>query len=334
MGGALQRAWMHRGPLAVALWPLSRVYALLAAAHRAAFRLGLMRPFRPCVPVVVVGNVVAGGAGKTPVTIAIVDHLRSRGIAAGVVSRGYGRSATPPGDCLEVHPGAPPAQVGDEPLLIREHTGAPVFVAARRADAVRALLQAHPATRVIVCDDGLQHHALARDIEICVFDRRGTGNGWLLPAGPLREAWPRACDLVLRDAAARGIDGHPVRRSLAAAGHDRSGRQVPLDSLRGARLVAVAGIAQPDAFFTMLRDRGLALAHTVPLPDHHDFATAPELDPGATVLCTEKDAAKLWAHRPDALAVPLEVQIDPAFWPAFDALLERKLSFRHGSQTD
>jgi tetraacyldisaccharide 4'-kinase len=198
MTSALQRAWLRRGALPWLLLPASLLFGLVVAIRRAAYRLGWMRSTRVPVPVVVVGNVVAGGSGKTPIVIALVRHLRARGIAAGVVSRGYGRRTA---DCREVRATDAPEDTGDEPLLIARETGAPVFVAPRRADAARALLAAHPSTRVIVSDDGLQHYGLERDVEVCVFDERGIGNGWLLPAGPLREGWPRPVDLVLRPGA-------------------------------------------------------------------------------------------------------------------------------------
>lgn len=325
---ALQRAWLRRGPLAWLLLPLSLLYRALVALDRALHASGLRRRQRLPVPVVVVGNVVAGGAGKTPVVLAVLEHLAHRGIVAGVVSRGYGRRDD---DCLEVRPEDDAARTGDEPLLLRRRSGAPVFVAGRRAEAGRALLHAHPATRVIVSDDGLQHHALARDLEICVFDGRGTGNGWLLPAGPLREPWPRAVDLVLVHGDAPGIAGHRMERTLADHAVRGDGTRRPLAELRGENVHALAGIANPEVFFAMLRERGLALAGTHALPDHHDFASGPALPPGATLVCTEKDAVKLWRLWPDAWAVPLEVAIPAAFWQAFDRLLDARLSSPHGS---
>jgi tetraacyldisaccharide 4'-kinase len=325
MGPALQRAWLARGPLAWALWPLSLLYRAGAALHQRA-----VRPERLSVPVVVVGNVVAGGAGKTPVVLAIAEHLRARGLAVGIVSRGYGREGEEP---VEVRPGDDPARVGDEPLLLKRKAGVPVFVGARRVQAARALLAAYPGTRVIVSDDGLQHHALARDLEVCVFDARGTGNGWLLPAGPLREPWPRRVDLVLRPPELQDIPGHAITRRLSATALRGDGARAPLASLAGRRLQAVAGIANPEPFFTMLRAAGLQLAQATALPDHHTFADARGLDPQATLVCTEKDAVKLWRLRPDAWAVPLEVEVAATFWPAFDRLLEPKLSSPHGSPT-
>ena len=215
--------------------------------------------------------------------------------------------------------------MGDEPLLLRRRAGVPVFVAARRADAGRALLAAHPATDVLICDDGLQHLALARDVDICVFDARGIGNGWLLPAGPLREPWPRTVDLVLcTETPAHGAALSPfvARRSLAPEALRADGTRVPLIALRGHALVAVAGIARPEAFFAMLRQAGLHLATTHALPDHADFARGrPPLAADALVLCTEKDAAKLWPHHRAALAVPLRLDVPPAFFAALDERL-------------
>jgi tetraacyldisaccharide 4'-kinase len=324
----LQRAWLRRGPLAWLLRPLSTVYGALAALHRGLYTSGRRQVERLPVPVIVVGNVIAGGAGKTPVVLAVLQHLRARGLRAGVVSRGYGRRGS---ECREVQPQDDPALAGDEPLLLRRNGGLPVFVGRQRAEAGRALLAAHPRTQVIVSDDGLQHHALARDIEICVFDRRGIGNGWLLPAGPLREPWPRRVDLVLRDAATPGIEGHVLRRALAAEAVRGDGARRPLSELLAAPVHAIAGIASPQVFFEMLRDAGFELAASHALPDHADFSALPPLPAGATLVCTEKDAAKLWRLRPDAWAVPLQVEIPPEFWQAFDRLLDGPLSSPHGS---
>ena len=320
----LQRSWLRRGPMAGLLWPLSLAYRAGAALHR-----GRQAPEHLPVPVIVVGNVIAGGAGKTPVVLAVLQHLRRRRLRAGAVSRGYGRSSA---DCREVRPQDDPGATGDEPLLLRRNSGLPVFVARRRVQAARALLAAYPATQVIVSDDGLQHHALARDIEICVFDRRGIGNGWLLPAGPLREPWPRRVDLVLRDAQTPGIEGHVVQRTLAPEALRGDGARRALADLRGVPVIALAGIASPEAFFDMLRAAGLTLAASYGLPDHHDFVHLPGAIPAdATLVCTEKDAVKLWRLRPDAWAVPLQVEIPQAFWDELDRLVDARLSSAHGS---
>ncbi len=334
---ALQHAWLRRGALAWSLRPLSVLYGALAALHRCLYRLGWLRCERLPVPVVVVGNVVAGGAGKTPVVIALVEHLKSRGLKPGVISRGYGRSGG--GGCLEVRADSDAALTGDEPLLVARRCEVPVVVGAQRAQAARLLLAQYPDTQVLVSDDGLQHWAMARDIEICVFDERGTGNGWLLPAGPLREPWAgkRDVDLVLRPAGTAGIEGMDIGRRLARHAQRADGTRCPLVDLAGSGApawVAVAGIARPEAFFTMLRQAGLVPALTCALADHHDFDVRPlELPADMAVVCTEKDAVKLWRHRPDAWAVPLEVDIPEVFWEAFDRLLAAKLSSPDGPET-
>ncbi|MEO5671974.1 MAG: tetraacyldisaccharide 4'-kinase [Ramlibacter sp.] len=330
MGQALQRAWLRRGALACLLWPVSLLFGALVILRRLAFRAGLLRRERVPVPVVVVGNVLAGGSGKTPVVIAVLEHLRARGITAGVVSRGYGRESR---DCREVTLGSRPEDVGDEPLLLARRCAVPVFVASRRVQAARALLAAYPRTRVIVCDDGLQHLALDRDIEICVFDERGVGNGWLLPAGPLRESWPRKVDLVLHSGKPAGIEGFDVQRRLGAQAVNAGGQHAALAALNEVPVTAVAGIARPEAFFQMLREQGMQLADTIALPDHDDFQDQPWEASEETLVCTEKDAVKLWAMRPDAWVVALLVDIAPAFWAAFDLLLDAKLSSGHGPKT-
>jgi tetraacyldisaccharide 4'-kinase len=275
--------------------------------------------------VIVVGNVIAGGSGKTPVVMALVRHLTARGLQVGVVSRGYGRTIAGKADaCREVLPDSTPAETGDEPLMVRRSTGAPVFVGRRRADAAAALIARHPEVQVIVCDDGLQHAALQRDVEICVFDDRGVGNGWLLPAGPLREPWPRPVDLVLHTGVRPAFEGFRAVRQLAAYAVRQDGSRVPLADLRSKPVMAVAAIAQPQAFFDMLQHAGMTLASTEARPDHDDFAnwSPPEGAP-PTILCTEKDAAKIWRRAPQALAVPLEVTLEDGFLLALDARLDR-----------
>lgn len=319
LAAAIQRAWTHRGPVALALWPLSCLYGLLGATRRQLYRSAVLHSERVPVPVIVVGNVIAGGAGKTPITQAIVRYLQAQGRRPGVVSRGYGRQTT---DCREVLPESVAAEVGDEPKLIALSTGAPVFVARRRAEAARALLARHPGTDVVVCDDGLQHWALARDVEVCVFNDDGVGNGFLLPAGPLREPWPRDVDLVLHAGAAPAgnAPSFAIRRVLAPYALRADGSRVPLQSLRGSPLHALAAIARPQDFFDMLvQQHGLQLQSTEALPDHYDFDSWQRPDSERySLICTEKDAVKLWPRCPDALAVPLQLDVPAAFFRALD----------------
>ena len=341
-------AWTRRAGLALVLWPISLVFQCLVGLRRQLYQWGVFTSQRVDAVVVVVGNVVAGGAGKTPTVMALIQHLRARGLSVGVVSRGYGRQGTA---CTEVQSTSTPAEVGDEPLLIWRTTQAPVFVGPTRHAAALALLARYPQTRVILCDDGLQHYALYRDLEVCVFDDRGCGNGWLLPAGPLRESWPRQAVapagqhpdrlLVLHTGTQPAFAGFTAKRSLTPFAVGQDGAQVPLEQLRGANgkpLLALAGIAQPEAFFAMLRALQLPLAETLALPDHYDFDSAQSIfHEGYRLICTEKDAAKLWPLVPDALAVPLVFTPEPAFLSALDAallpLLSTPLSSRHGHKT-
>lgn len=330
--------WSRRGPLALVLWPSALFHGALAALRRRLYSAGLLTVHRLPVPVVVIGNVVVGGAGKTPTVIALVTHLQANGWRPGVVSRGYGRTDH---GVLAVQDDTPATACGDEPALIRLRTRVPVFVAPRRVDAARALLAAHPDVNLILCDDGLQHLALGRDLSIAVFDERGVGNGWLLPAGLLREPWPPvkrhpfAPDLVLlqRRVEAPAVTLPPstvpafeALRQLAGHAVGPQGQRAALGDLTRTPLIAVAGIARPQAFFDMLRHRGLRIAREVPLADHAAPADygAVGLRTGDTVVCTEKDAVKLFPVLPKgvvAWAVPLELTPEPAFWKSFDTLL-------------
>jgi tetraacyldisaccharide 4'-kinase len=321
---ALLKAWTHRGWLAWLLWPVSLVYSALVAARRGLYQFQILQIQRVDVPVIVVGNVVAGGGGKTPTVIALVEHLRSRGHRPGVISRGYGRSTD---DCREVLVDSTASDVGDEPMLVACSCAVPVFVAPRRVDAAHALLAAWPKTSVLVCDDGLQHYALKRDIVICVFDESGVGNGFLLPAGPLREAWPRAVDIVLHTGSTPAFAGYTANRALASYAQRADGSRIDLAELAKQPVIAVAGIARPERFFSMLEARGLTLSRRCALPDHHDFADwQPPLGPPALLVCTAKDAVKLWQTHPQAWAVPLEFTPETAMFAHLDALLDAKLS--------
>ena len=322
----LARSWRKRGVQACLLWPLSLVYLALSWLHRGLYRIGILKTEQGSVPVIVVGNVVAGGAGKTPLVIALGQHLKQQGLHVGVVSRGYGKQGK---NCLEVQAGTLVSKSGDEPALILRALAAPVFIANRRIDAVRALLEKYPETQVIVSDDGLQHHSLARDIEITVFDDSGIGNGWLLPAGPLRQPYT-VCNpgrgLVLHTGQTPAFKGYVSSRRLADFARDADNHQTTLTSLKGKSLTALAGIAHPEAFFNMLRERGLQLQQTIALPDHFDFSDfAWPASSNDAVLCTEKDAVKLF-ELPQFkgcrwLAVPLEFTPEPDFLAAVDALL-------------
>ncbi|WP_025916551.1 tetraacyldisaccharide 4'-kinase [Herminiimonas sp. CN] len=309
----LNRAWLRRGLLACALWPLARLFGAVLALRRALYRRGWLASVRLPVPVIIVGNVFVGGTGKTPLTIWLVEALRRAGRVPGVISRGYGASAEMPRLVL---PDATPQQVGDEPLLIARRAQCPVMVGRDRVAAAQALLSAHPELDCIVSDDGLQHYRLARDVEIVLFDGRGAGNGWLLPAGPLREPATRRRDFTVLNLA-QGADlpaampADAYRMELTGAVAQRlcdPAQQLPLRKLSvlPGKIAAAAGIGSPARFFATLHQAGLVFDE-LPLPDHYDFAVNPFADIGADIiLITEKDAVKC--------ALVTELKHDPRLW--------------------
>ncbi|HDR2535969.1 TPA: tetraacyldisaccharide 4'-kinase [Enterobacter ludwigii] len=296
----IARIWSGESPLWLLLLPLSWLYGLVSGAIRLLYRLGLKQAWRAPVPVVVVGNLTAGGNGKTPVVIWLLEQLQKRGIRPGVVSRGYGGKAAQYPLLLTAE--TMTAEAGDEPVLIYQRTGAPVAVSPVRSDAVQALLAEHTVD-IIITDDGLQHYALARDKEIVVIDGvRRFGNGWWLPAGPMRE---RASRL-------RSVDAVIVNGGEAKPGeipmHLRPGMAVNL--LTGERravsllpaLVAMAGIGHPPRFFATLEQCGARLEKRVPLADHQALVpdqVAALTAPGQTLIMTEKDAVKCRAFAKD-----------------------------------
>ncbi len=285
--------WYGNSRLKWLLWPLSGLYRVLIELRRALYRTGLRRTIRLPVPVIVVGNITAGGTGKTPVVLWLVARLRSAGWRPGILSRGYkGQASTWP---QRVRLDSDPAWVGDEPVLLAQRSGCPVAVGPNRIAAAGLILDQ---CNILVADDGLQHHALERDFEIAVIDgERGLGNGLCLPAGPLREPRQRldSVGAVVINGGDYWAPGARVLRGELRAGPacQLSGNEARrLESFRSEGVHALAGIGNPGRFFRMLKAAGLQVtAH--PLPDHarirqQDLSVA---DAGA-LLMTEKDAVK------------------------------------------
>ena len=317
----LPRYWQTTSIITYVLWPIEVLYKLAWSVRRTLFALGIIQTHKLNATVIVVGNVVAGGGGKTPLTMAIVQRLTQQGHQVGVVSRGYGRSQ----DQVQLVSAQSTAdQVGDEPLLIFQKCQVPVAVGANRVSAAKLLMRQHPNIRFIVCDDGLQHAALQRDIEICVMDSMGVGNGHLLPAGPLRESWPRAVDLLLHTQHRSLAEGFESTRQLSAHAINGLGQSIELTALQNQFVGVVCGIAKPQAFAQMLTKRGIQIAQLHALPDHDNFLNWQTSQPQLTLLCTEKDAIKLWASHPEAFAVPLQFEPELSFWQAFDALVKTR----------
>ena len=321
MRDALIATWYAPRPTALGwlLRPLAALYGVVVALRRALYRGGWLRRERMPVPVIVVGNVTVGGAGKTPLVIALAHALAAVGRRPGLVSRGYGGSVQ---GAREVRAGDAPAEVGDEPLLLAT-SGFPVFVGRDRPAAARALLAAHAGCDVLLCDDGLQHYALARDFEIAVVDAaRGLGNGLLLPAGPLREPASRLAEvdavvrLVGADAHAPSADPRATTMTHVPCGWRNladPGRAVDPAAWRGRRVHAIAGIGHPQRFFDLLaRLRIDAVPHA--FVDHHAFTRDDIALPAAEViLMTAKDAVKCMPFA-DARchALDIRAEIDPA----------------------
>lgn len=332
------RSWHTRGPLAWPWLPLAALFACVSALRRLAFRHGWLRSERLDVPVLVVGNLVAGGSGKTPATLWLVDALRRRGFHPGILSRGYGGSVTSP---VVVTADSDPALVGDEPVLMARRAGVPVFVGRDRAAAGRALRAAHPEVDVLVTDDGLQHYRLVRDVEIVVLDEALLGNRWLLPAGPLREPLARArrATLLLAhgdlSAGTREAIGElpvfPMR--LEPRGVYRLATPAVREETRvldGLRLRALAGIGRPQRFFDTLKQLGIQPCERKAFPDHHEFVAADlALNDCDALLMTEKDAIKCTAIAPpQTWVLPVEADIPEA---ALTLILNR-LERLHGSE--
>jgi tetraacyldisaccharide 4'-kinase len=306
-------------PLTAALLPLSLLFRAGVAIRRFAYRARLLRSAALRVPVIVVGSVVAGGTGKTPLTRALATSLAQAGWRPGIVSRGYGGSNTAP---RPVRPGDDPAVVGDEPLLLAADA-LPVWIGRDRVAAARSLLAAHPECNIVLADDGLQHYALRRDFEIAVVDKaRGFGNACMLPAGPLREPRTR---LERVDAVVRLVAG-PAPPESRGNGRETAMTYEPLpwrnvvrpdatanpDAWRASMIHAVAGIGDPERFFELLRRLGFdPVCHA--FPDHHRYTRADLVFPdAAAVLMTEKDAVKCTAFA-DARCwyLPIRARIDP-----------------------
>lgn len=289
----IARIWSGESPLWRLLLPLSWLYGLVSGLIRLSYRLGLKKAWRAPVPVVVVGNLTAGGNGKTPVVIWLVEQLQQRGIRVGVVSRGYGgKAASYP---LLLGASTSTAEAGDEPVLIFQRTGAPVAVSPVRSDAVRALLAAHD-LQLIVTDDGLQHYKLARDKEIVVIDGvRRFGNGWWLPAGPMRERASRlqSVDAIIVNGGVARTGEIPMQLHPGLAVNLLSGERRDVASFDN--VVAMAGIGHPPRFFATLESCGVQPVNTVALADHQALTQASVsalVTAQQTLLMTEKDAVK------------------------------------------
>ena len=327
---AVEKHWQRRGLWACALYPLSLIYAAVAHSRRVLYRSGVFASGKPGVPVIVVGNISVGGSGKTPLVIALARKFKRAGRNPGVLSRGWGRRdrdlklLSPPSAAnCDQQAGQRRSwrEFGDEPLLISEEAQVPVAVGRNRRNAAEKLVS-DCNCNLIIADDGLQHYPLARDLEIALVGS-SHGNGWLLPAGPLRESPRRldSVDIIVREAAAKdftGASSFVCRPRLAGVRPLAGGPLAPLVDFAGTRVHAVAGIARPGRFFNSLRREGIEVVEH-PFPDHHpfvaeDFAFA--ADQELPVWVTQKDAVKLRSMNLNCgiFVVVLEVKLPDSLW--------------------
>lgn len=324
--------WQTRNPISLALYPLSLITRYIVQRKKSRFSTCPSLAFRSSCPVIVVGNIIVGGTGKTPVVVAITRHLQKQGWTPGLISRGYGVSI-PERTPRHAQGNADAALIGDEPALLTRNTGAPISVHPQRALAAQALLEHYPEVNVIIADDGMQHLALARDIQIAVQDQRGVGNGWLLPAGPLRDQATTLSQVDWLITQLSSDTQQPLTPcpSLASRNVRMHLQPYQVQSLQGEQcfswpewqafcqgktLSAVAAIGQPQRFFSMLEAAGLVLTQTRALADHaainENSFVGLDTD---YILITRKDAVKYAAcPNPRLYVVEPQAEFSPANW--------------------
>lgn len=292
----LEQSWYKPRGWSLLLWPLSLIFAGVAAVRRGCFQLGLMKTHKVAAPVIVVGNISVGGTGKTPFTLWLCDYLRQQGLKPGILSRGYGVTLAAP---TLVGPAHHAADVGDEPRLLASAAGCPVMVWPNRVEGAKALL-AQSEVNILICDDGLQHYALQRDLEIVLIDGlRGLGNGCLLPAGPLREgAWRlKQVDLVLSNSAESPYTPYQVRLQALPAHPVMATSSAVLPA--GSCVSIVTGIGNPQRFIQTAQQAGYQVQAKQFFPDHHAFQAADFAAVPGPILMTAKDAVKCQAFAAD-----------------------------------
>lgn len=325
--------WYSNSKLPWLLLLFSLLFWLISQIRRALFSLGIKSSYRAPKPVIIVGNLSVGGNGKTPVVVWLVEELKKRGLRAGVISRGYGSKAK--AYPLFVTANTDPIEGGDEPVLIAKRTGVPVVISPNRREAIELLLKQGDCD-IIISDDGLQHYALQRDLEIVVMDaERALGNGFVLPAGPLRELPSRlkTVDFVITNGGKNSYSDAVMTLVPHYAINVKTNEKRPLGEFQSGS--AIAGIGNPQRFFTMLENLGIQLTHTQAFQDHQHFEASQleKLSQNQPLFMTEKDAVKCqsfaqdnWWYVPvDAEIVEAEKQSEklPHFWQKIDQFVEK-----------
>jgi len=318
----IRKRWYGKG--VVSWWSklVARLFGTMVALRKKLYDLGLLKKHRLKVPVIIIGNITAGGGGKTPFVIWLVNHLKSLGYQPGVVSRGYGgkRKVEP----MLVTPNANPLASGDEPLLIAKSTQRPVVVGKNRVKAAKTLVNNHH-VNIVISDDGLQHYALDRQLEVVMLDAQWqTGNGLMIPAGPLREPLERleTVDMVIYKGLMASKNYYEIEvLNIYQLNHPSITK--PLADFRNQKVLVMAGIANPESFFTLLSAAGLAVVKR-PLPDHHEFTEQDfEAENDMMVLITEKDAVKCeHIQNTNTWVVAVGIQVNDATVKKVNQLIE------------
>ncbi len=325
----LESIWYGKSGWVLALRPLAWIFKIIIFIRRWFYRLGIFKTHALGIPVIVVGNISVGGTGKTPLVIWLANYLKAAGYKPGIISRGYfGQARRWP---QQVRPDADPIIVGDEALVISRRTGCPMAVGPDRVASANALRR-YAKVDVILSDDGLQHYALDRQIEIAVIDGvRRFGNGYCLPAGPLRESASRLheVDFLVTNGTAMQQE-YPMRYTSMDAINLQTGMHRPLDEFKSESAIAIAAIGNPDRFFNFMRSYGIRMT-TRAFADHHFFEpTDLAFTEDQTVLMTEKDAVKCERFsKPSWWYVPIDAHMPDEFGMRLLTLLEK----HHGQKT-
>ncbi len=321
------KIWYQNHPLKYCLLPISGLFCVLVFMRRLGYKMGWLRQYQPSLPVIVIGNISVGGTGKTPLIIYLARQFSRAGVKVAVVSRGYGRKEQ--AECEQVNPKGSTLQYGDEPMLIARQSHVPVFVARERTRAVQKIEQQKLA-EVILCDDGLQHYALGRTVEWCVIDQqRGLGNGFCLPAGPLRESAARlkTVDLLIEQHGDKAFAKDEIAFYLQSQyvwKLNQPQQKKPLSGFNGQACSAIAGIANPQRFFSALRQQGLQVQCKA-FADHYAYQQEDFKEFSNTILfMTEKDAIKCQQYNlPNAWVVAVECVASKALQQQVKSLIGR-----------
>ena len=318
----IEKVWYSKNIYSLLLSPLSLIYISIIYLRYTLYQLGLISITKINVPTIVIGNIVAGGTGKTPLVIWLAKHFKDKGFLPGIVSRGYGGIYL--SNMELVKPTSNPLLVGDEPVIIARNTNCPVVVAKKRAKGAKELVEKYNCN-IILCDDGMQHYSLARDIEIAVIDgQRRFGNNYCFPAGPLREPKSRIfkADLIVSKYNARTCEHKMDYTYHQLVSLNELSKTIPISDLHGMTVHAIAGINNPDHFFSYLRSHKLELIiHK--FPDHYSYTEDDvKFDDNFPVVMTEKDAVKCLNYSSDKhWYIPISAELSKSFVCDLDKLM-------------